>query len=134
MVWGGRGPGNGELYPEVSVRRKRSQPRNPEVMRVIVSLVRFRSTLSDEEVQAKFEERSGHYREVAGLVEKLYLRFRETGEFGAVYVWESEDALERFRETDLARTIPEAYGADGTIVAELADVRLIVSEGAGAIG
>lgn len=28
---------------------------------------------------------------------------------GAVYVWESEEALAEFRTCDLARTIPETY-------------------------
>ena len=76
---------------------------------MIVSLVRFKSRLSDDAVQATFEERADHYRNVPGLVEKIYLRFRESGEFGAVYVWDSEKALMDFRETELARTIADAY-------------------------
>ncbi len=65
---------------------------------MIVSLVRFTSRLSDDAVQATFEERADQYRNVPGLVEKLYLRFREGGEFGAVYVWDSEKALMDFRK------------------------------------
>lgn len=95
-------------------------------MCTIVSLVRFASTLSDDEVQALFEERAGEYESVPGLVEKIYLRFRDTGEFGAVYVWESEGALTRFRQTELARTIPSAYRVEGAPQSELADVRLVV--------
>lgn len=60
------------------------------------------------------------------LVEKLYLRFRETGEFGAVYVWDSEEDLVRFRETDLARTIPVVYQVQGAPASEIADVCLVV--------
>ncbi|MGE5274693.1 MAG: YdhR family protein [Verrucomicrobiota bacterium] len=93
---------------------------------MIVSLVRFKSRLDDEKVQAMFEERSNDYRAVPGLVEKLYLRLRDTGEFGAVYVWDSEEALNRFRETDLARTIPIAYQVEGAPTFEIADVRLVV--------
>jgi heme-degrading monooxygenase HmoA len=94
---------------------------------MIVSLVRFRSTLSDHEVQAAFESRSERYREVPGLIEKLYVRFRDTGEFGAVYVWDSEEALARFRETDLARSIPSAYVLEEAPTSEIADVVLVVS-------
>lgn len=56
-----------------------------------------------------------------GLVEKLYLRYR-SGEHGAVYVWESEDALEAFRASDLRRSIGSAYHVDGAPQSELADV------------
>jgi heme-degrading monooxygenase HmoA len=93
---------------------------------MIVSLVRFKSRLSDAEVQAMFEERADLYRNVPGLVEKIYLRFRESGEFGAVYVWDSEEALMRFRETELARTIPDVYQVEQAPRAELADVRLVI--------
>ena len=67
---------------------------------MIVSLVGFKSRLSDDAVQATFEERADQYRNVSGLVEKIYLRFRDSGEFGAVYVWDSEQALMDFRETE----------------------------------
>jgi heme-degrading monooxygenase HmoA len=93
---------------------------------VIVSLVRFKSRLSDDAVQAMFEERADHYRKVPGLVEKIYLRFRESGEFGAVYVWDSEEALLDFRETALARTIPDVYQLEEAPLAELADVCLVI--------
>lgn len=93
---------------------------------MIVSLVRFRSALSDEDVQTTFEGRADGFRSMPGLVEKLYLRFRETGEYGAVYVWESEEDLRRFRETDLARTIPDAYRVHEVLGFEVADVRLVL--------
>ena len=93
---------------------------------MVVSIVRFTSKLSADEVQAKFEDRADSYRQVPGLVEKIYLRFRDTGEFGAVYVWESDDALARFRESELARSIPEAYRVEGAAKIELADVSLVV--------
>jgi hypothetical protein len=97
---------------------------------MIMYIGRFRSRLSDEQVQAMFEERAPRYLEVPGLVEKLYLRFRETGEWGAAYVFDSEESLERFRESDLAASIPSAYEMDGAAQAELADVALLVEPGA----
>ena len=98
---------------------------------MIISVVRFRSRLSDDDVQALFEERADRYRQVPGLVEKIYVRFRETGEYGAIYVWESEDAMLRFRETDLARTIPDAYRVETAPQVELADVCLVVQSDVG---
>jgi hypothetical protein len=57
---------------------------------VIVSILKFRSGLTDEEVQDLYEARADGYRAVPGLVEKFYLRFR-SGEHGAVYIWENEE-------------------------------------------
>jgi heme-degrading monooxygenase HmoA len=93
---------------------------------MIVSLVRFASGLADDDVQARFEARADRYRDVPGLVEKLYLRYRETGEYGAVYVWESEDAMARFRQSALAESIATTYEVDGAPRSEVADVRLVV--------
>ena len=93
---------------------------------MIVSIVRFRSKLSEDAVQAAFEERAGRYRRVPGLVEKIYVRYRDTGEVGAVYVWDSEESLERFRASDLGRTIATTYEIDGDSQSELADVTLVV--------
>ena len=83
-------------------------------------------------MQAMYEARADAYMAVPGLVEKIYLRFRETGEFGAVYVWESQEALERFRESELARTIAEVYEVEGKPRTELADVALVVRPELGA--
>ncbi len=94
---------------------------------MIVSIVRFRSKLPDDAVQEAFEQRSDRYRQVPGLVEKIYLRFRETGESGAVYVWDSEESLEQFRASELGRTIASTYEIDGEVQSELADVALVVS-------
>jgi hypothetical protein len=44
-----------------------------------------------------------------------------------VYVWESEEHLLRFQETDLARTIDDSYRVQGRSTFEIADVRLVVS-------
>jgi heme-degrading monooxygenase HmoA len=93
---------------------------------VVISLVRFKSALSDEEVQAKFEARADAYEGVPGLIEKLYLRYR-SGEFGAVYVWEDEDALAAFRTSELGSSIASAYQVEGGEVSyEVADVTLAV--------
>jgi heme-degrading monooxygenase HmoA len=92
---------------------------------VIVSIVRFRSGLAAEQVQDLYETRSDRYRDVPGLVEKLYVRYR-SGEHGAVYVWESEDALEAFRASDLGRSIGSAYHVEGEPHSEVADVTLVV--------
>ena len=92
---------------------------------MIVSILRFRSGLTDEEVQDLYEARADRYRQVPGLVEKLYLRYR-SGEHGALYVWESDEALAAFRASDLGRSIGPTYKVVDEPEAELADVTLLV--------
>jgi heme-degrading monooxygenase HmoA len=91
---------------------------------VIVRIVRFKSGLSDAEVLAAFEARSPRYRDVPGLRQKYYLRYPETGEHGAVYVWESREALEAFNRSDLGRSISDVYRVGGTRRGETAEVVL----------
>ena len=92
---------------------------------MIVSILRFRSGLTDEEVQDLYEACADRYQQVPSLVEKLYLRYR-SGDHGALYVWESDDALEAFRASDLGRSIGPTYKVEGEPVTELADVTLLV--------
>jgi heme-degrading monooxygenase HmoA len=98
---------------------------------MVISLVRFKSGLTDEDVQAKFEARADAYESVHGLIEKLYVRYR-TGEFGAVYVWEDEEALAAFRNSALGSSIADAYQVEGGhVVNEVADVTLVVRPSGG---
>ncbi len=103
-----------------------------EVHTVIVQIVRFRSAMSDEEVLKTYESRAPRYRAMPGLIQKFYLKYSETGEHGAVYVWESEGALRMFRDSELARTIPTAYRVVGEARAETAEVVLLLRPEAGA--
>jgi heme-degrading monooxygenase HmoA len=81
---------------------------------MIVQIVRFKSGMTDEGVIETYNARASQYRDLKDLRQKYYLRFPETGEHGAVYLWESEAALEAFHESALAQTIPSAYQVQGT--------------------
>ena len=93
---------------------------------MLVQIVRYRSGLSDDEVQATVESRAPAYMAVAGLVQKYYLRFPDSGEHGGVYLWASRGSFEAFRESDLARTLRDVYRVDGTPHVELADVSKVL--------
>jgi heme-degrading monooxygenase HmoA len=95
-------------------------------MNVIAQIVRFKSRLTDEQVLRQYEARAPQYREMPGLVQKHYLRFTETGEYGAVYLWESEEALNAFEKTELRRTIPDAYEIVGASKIEKAEVVMVL--------
>ena len=80
---------------------------------MIVQIVRFKSGMSDEKVTEMYRTRAPRYRELKGLQQKYYLRFPETGEHGAVYLWKSEAALQAFHESELGRTIASTYQVQG---------------------
>jgi heme-degrading monooxygenase HmoA len=88
---------------------------------MIVSIVRFKSDMSDARLLERCEERAPRYRALDGLLQKYYLKYPD-GQFGAVYVWESPEALKAFRESDLARSIAAAYEVEGEPSIEPAEV------------
>jgi hypothetical protein len=77
----------------------------------VVLFVRITSALDPEEFDRRLLERRPRFREVPGLVQKVYGRDPETGDVCGIYFFESDEALQGFRDTELARSIPSAYEA-----------------------
>ena len=77
----------------------------------IVLFVRITSELGTEEFDRRLEERRPRFLEVPGLLQKVYGRDAETGAVCGIYFFEDQAALDAFRATELARTIPAAYEA-----------------------
>ena len=76
-----------------------------------VLFVRITSALDPAEFDRRLLERRPRFQEVPGLVQKIYGRDPETGDVCGIYFFDSREALQAFRETELARTIPSAYEA-----------------------
>jgi Putative mono-oxygenase ydhR len=76
-----------------------------------ILFVRIKSGLDAQEFERRLVERRPRFREVPGLVQKIYGRDDATGDVCGIYFFENKEALEAFRETELARTIPAAYEA-----------------------
>jgi len=76
---------------------------------MIVQVVKYKTGLSDGEAAQTIAERAPQYEALPGLRQKLYIREQGTGEYGGIYIWEDEDSMREFRESDLAATIPDAY-------------------------
>lgn len=76
-----------------------------------ILFVRISSGLDAQEFERRLIERRPRFREVPGLVQKVYGRDDATGDVCGIYLFESREALAAFRETELARTIPAAYEA-----------------------
>jgi len=91
---------------------------------MIAQIVHFKSGLTDKQVLEMYHSRSPRYRALKGLIQKYYLRYPTTGEHGALYLWESEEALKDFRESELARSIPKVYQVQGAPVVEMAEIVL----------
>jgi len=73
--------------------------------------VRIKTDLDAQEFDRRLQERRPRFREVPGLVQKLYGRDQATGDVCGIYFFESKQALNAFRESELAQTIPSAYEA-----------------------
>lgn len=77
----------------------------------VVLFVRVKSDLEFGELERRVLERKPSFLEVPGLVQKIYGRDPSTGDVCGIYFFEDREALEAFRETDLAKTIADAYEA-----------------------
>ena len=75
----------------------------------VIQFVKFSSPLTEDEVLAVMERRAPEFREVPGLLQKFYGREVDTGDTCGIYVFDSQESLQSFRQTELARTIPSAY-------------------------
>ncbi|MEJ2501613.1 MAG: YdhR family protein [Campylobacterales bacterium] len=84
----------------------------------VVLFVRAKSSLDEAELEERLLERRPRFKDVPGLVQKIYGRDKETGHVCGIYFFEDQNALAAFRETELAKTIPAAY--------EVTDIRVEV--------
>jgi hypothetical protein len=76
-----------------------------------ILFVRVKSRLDTKELDRRLTERRPRFHEVPGLVQKIYGRDETTGDVCGIYFFEDQTALNAFRETELAKTIPSAYEA-----------------------
>lgn len=100
---------------------------------MIVQLVTYATRLSEDAVLRTIEERAPRYRELPGLLQKLYIYEPAKGTYGGIYLWEDEATMERFRGSDLAQTIAESYAVDGTPRVETFEVVSILRREGGVV-
>lgn len=87
-----------------------------------ILLVKFHSGLDDIEVRRNLEERLALFRAVPGLLQKYYAQEDSTGDYCGIYLFDSQESLQAYRSSDLARSIPPTYelvGAPRVEVMEL---------------
>ena len=89
---------------------------------MIVQIIRLNSTLTEEELLKKAREREPGFKAIPGLLQKYYVKMREPGQYGGIYIWDSAESLKAYRESDLAKSIPNAYEIAGTPDIEVMDI------------
>ena len=77
----------------------------------VILYVRIKSDLDPMGLERRLNERKPRFLEVPGLIQKIYGRDEATGDVGGIYFFENQQALNAFRETELAKTIPTTYEA-----------------------
>jgi heme-degrading monooxygenase HmoA len=79
----------------------------------VVLLVRFKTSLSLNEVRKVAEERAQEFKALEGLYQKYYLQDLTTGEYAGLYLWKSPESLAEFRDSALRASIAAAYQIEG---------------------
>lgn len=78
----------------------------PAIMLIVRGL---KSALSRDEFERRYKERLPRFREVPGLIQKYYAYDEPTGEWAGIYLWDSEESVGNYLESDLRKTIASAY-------------------------
>jgi heme-degrading monooxygenase HmoA len=89
---------------------------------MIIRFVKFKSALSNSEVMRLFKQRAPEYHKLPGLLQKHYIRDKHTGEYGAVYLWDSMKSMQEFQQSELSRSIPLVYKIENQPRVEILDV------------
>lgn len=78
----------------------------PRIMLIVRGL---KSKLSRQEFERRYRERLPRFREVPGLIQKYYAYDEDTRRWAGIYLWDSEESLSRYLESDLRQSIATAY-------------------------
>lgn len=94
---------------------------------MIIQIIRFKTSLSHDEVNQRFNDRADQYRKIPGLIQKYYVKF-DKGEYGGVYVWDSNESLNAWRNSNLSGTVARTYEVEGEPSRQLAEVMLVLNK------
>lgn len=83
-----------------------STPRTP-----VMLMVRFKSALPLEELGPRYRKRMPEFAALPGLIQKYYVHDPESGELAGIYIWDSQESLDTYMDSDLRRSIANAYEA-----------------------
>lgn len=78
----------------------------------LVLQVKFKSALPIDELMEIARARMDDFRALKGLKQKYYLQDPVSGEICGLYLWESAEDLDAYRQSELRATIAAAYQAE----------------------
>jgi len=110
------------------VKVELSQAGEASLPGTIMFIVRGNTKLSDAEIKSRMKERAPEFEALSGLIQKYYIKTKNPGEFGGVYIWDSMNSFNAYRESDLIKTIAAAYELTGTPSTELIDIMFELRE------
>jgi heme-degrading monooxygenase HmoA len=87
-----------------------------------MQIVKLRTSLNDEEFLKIAHEREPEFAANPAIIQKYYIKLNEPGYYGGVYIWESAEALQEFKKSQLAASIQEAYKGIEKPTIEIVDV------------
>ncbi len=76
---------------------------------MIIQFIRLRSNLPEEQLLSKAREREPQFKALPGLLQKYYVKIADPDQYGGIYVWDSPESMIAFRDSELAKGIPQAY-------------------------
>jgi len=94
----------------------------------LVLLVKFKSRLPPDEMHTIMEERADDFRALEGLQQKYYLQDKATGEVAGLYLWESAEAFDEYRKSELRASIAAAYQAETEPRIEVYDLLMVLRD------
>ncbi len=80
----------------------------------VLLIVRFKTSLAPDELKRRYKERLPKFQALPGLLQKYYFHDPASDEWGGVYLWDSQESLEAYKESELRKSIPETYQIVGT--------------------
>jgi heme-degrading monooxygenase HmoA len=94
----------------------------------IMQIVRAKTELSEEEFLRIAREREPQFKAIPGLLQKYYIKTKNQGEYGGVYIWDSMESLNKYKESELAATIGKAYKTIEPPSVEIVDILFVLRE------
>ena len=82
----------------------------------------FRSNKSFDEVLKLAESRESQYKDVPGLTQIVYMKDERINQYGSILFFDNEDNLNKFRTSDLSKSIKEVYDLVGLPEIRIFDV------------
>ena len=94
----------------------------------LVLMVKFKSGLPPDDMQTIMKQRADDFRALAGLQQKYYLQDKATGEVLGLYLWDSAEAFDEYRQSELRASIAAAYQAETEPRIEVYDVLMVLRD------